>query len=113
VRRCVNPAHLFLGTRTDNAADRDAKGRTMAGIELSARIKGKAASGERHGSHTHPERVARGERAGSSRLTASLVTQVRDGFASGKRQAELMREYGLTRQTVFELVRRKTWTHLP
>lgn len=26
-RTCVNPQHLFLGTRTDNAADRDRKGR--------------------------------------------------------------------------------------
>ena len=24
---CVNPSHLFLGTKTDNAKDRDAKGR--------------------------------------------------------------------------------------
>lgn len=31
VRSCVNPAHLFLGTRTENAADRNAKGRTQRG----------------------------------------------------------------------------------
>lgn len=31
--RCVNAAHLFLGTRTDNAADRDAKGRTTKGTD--------------------------------------------------------------------------------
>lgn len=28
VPACVNPAHLFLGTRDDNNKDRDAKGRT-------------------------------------------------------------------------------------
>jgi hypothetical protein len=30
-RPCINPDHLFLGTRTDNAADRQAKGRTYNG----------------------------------------------------------------------------------
>lgn len=44
---CCNPAHLFLGTPADNAADRDAKGR--------------AARGARHGSRLRPERVARGD----------------------------------------------------
>jgi len=31
VRLCVNPDHLFLGTKTDNAADKVAKGRQERG----------------------------------------------------------------------------------
>lgn len=41
---CVNPDHLFAGTAKDNADDRDRKGRANT------------ASGDRHGSRTHPER---------------------------------------------------------
>lgn len=35
VRHCVNPDHLWLGTITENIADRDAKGRTARGASIS------------------------------------------------------------------------------
>jgi hypothetical protein len=44
---CCRPAHLFLGTQAQNIADKTAKGRQ--------------ATGERHGSRTHPERLRRGD----------------------------------------------------
>ncbi|KKN92451.1 hypothetical protein LCGC14_0209420 [marine sediment metagenome] len=31
-RLCVRPSHLFLGTKADNMADRDAKGRQARGV---------------------------------------------------------------------------------
>lgn len=34
--RCVRPDHLFLGTRSDNAADRHAKGRSRGGSNRGA-----------------------------------------------------------------------------
>lgn len=44
---CIRPDHLFLGTAQDNTRD--------------AATKGRMAKGDRHGTHTHPERVTRGD----------------------------------------------------
>ncbi len=128
---CVRPDHLFLGTHADNMADKIRKGRANA------------ATGERHGSKTHPERVARGDRAGPrlrpetrprgdahglrihperavrgerqhlARLTAAAVVEIRRRHAAGESQGALAREHGVSWGTVWHVVQRKTWRHVP
>lgn len=84
---CVNVDHLFLGTQADNLRDMTAKGR------------------RRHG---HPV----GEQSCLAKLTAEQVLAIRARAATGERQAHLAREYGITRQGVYRIVRRLCWRHL-
>lgn len=63
VRACVNPAHLFLGTKADNAKDMFDKGRNRV-------------------SHT-PRPGVRGERNGRAKLTRLQALAVRHAIAAG------------------------------
>lgn len=90
---CVNPNHLFLGTRSDNSADKVAKGRQARGPAMSAAVKANAARGERHGMTT---------------LTFAQVEQIRARVE--ERPAILAAEFGVSRQTIVRIIKRQTWT---
>lgn len=79
-RPCCNPAHLFLGTRTDNSDDKVKKGRQ-----------------------------ARGQRVGSAKLSAVQVSEIRAAAAGGERVGAIARRYGVCHQNVSMIVRRKRW----
>lgn len=98
-KTCVNPDHLFLGDAAINNADMRAKGRH--------------AHGSRHGMVKHPERRARGERQGRSKLTAEEVMEIRARHrAGGVSMAKLGREYGVTTSAVHLIVHGVNWAHL-
>jgi hypothetical protein len=82
---CCNPAHLWRGTNHDNMLDK----------------KGKNRSG--HGG-------AKGEKAGSAKLTAEQVRQIRCSPLSGN---QLSRQYGVARNYIFAIKKRLTWKHIP
>lgn len=84
VRLCVNPRHLFTGTRADNMADAAAKGRTTAG-----------------------------ERNARAVLNEQAVREIRRAYAhAGVTQRQLAVEYGINRRTIGLIVSRERWRHV-
>ncbi|MCW7536708.1 HNH endonuclease [Aquabacterium sp. A7-Y] len=80
--RCVNPAHLFVGTHKDNAADMVAKGRAARSL---------------------------GEHNPAARLTADQVRCIRSEIGS---HVELGRRFGVSPTQVGLIKRGKRWAHL-
>jgi hypothetical protein len=84
VRLCGNPAHLFLGTNRDNWQDAINKWRRVI---------------------TMP-----GEGNIGAKLTTKEVRAIRRSAAKVR---DLVREYGVNRDTIWKIIRRKTWKHVP
>lgn len=82
--RCVNPAHLFLGTNDENVADMVAK-----------------------------KRHARGEGHGNAKLTAEQVREIRELHAGGDSQVSLGRRFGVSQPAVCYVVRGVNWREEP
>jgi hypothetical protein len=98
-RLCVNPAHLFVGSKVDNNRDRDSKGRQ--------------ARGRLHGFALHPERIARGERASKAKLSAKDVRAIRERYtAGGVTIRALGAQYGISHTSVRYIIVRKNWRHI-
>jgi len=85
-RKCVNPAHLFLGSQGDNMRDCVSKGR---GVDN------------------------RGENQGCSKLTETQVREIRTKYANGGvLQRELALEYGVSSPTISLIISRRNWSHI-
>jgi hypothetical protein len=97
---CCRPDHLFIGDQDENMADMVRKGRQ--------------AHGERHFTHTKPDRVARGERAAKARLTEEQVCTIRERYSSGNASSVLLgREYDVWPSSIIRIIKRQTWKHVP
>lgn len=80
---CVNPSHLFLGTRTDNSDDKVSKNRQAKGVAF-------------------PQ----------ARLTDELVRELRQRRLSGATCYQLARETGISRSVISRAVNGVTWRHV-
>lgn len=103
---CVNPGHLFLGTKSDNARDMLSKGRQILQVHPE-----RAARGADNGHYTHPERTPKGERHPLAKITEAQVHQIRELRKQGLFQREVAAALGIKRSMVSDVLNR-TWRHL-
>jgi hypothetical protein len=80
---CANPRHLSWKTVADNQADRLI-----------------------HGTHN------RGERCGTSKLTASDVFEIIDRVARGETQISIAKTYNVDQSSVSSIITGRKWSHL-
>lgn len=85
---CLNPGHLWLGTRTENNADCVAKGRL------------------------HKGSINVGQCNPSAKLTEADVRAIRTMADNGITQAMISDQFGVSFQQVSRIVRRKRWRHV-
>ena len=85
VRNCVNPDHLFIGTTADNMADRSRKGRQP-----------------------------RGEINGQTSFTEAIVRDIRARYEPRRMgYVRLSRLYNVTPAAIRNIIKRRTWGHVP
>lgn len=88
-RKCVNPEHLFLGTKGDNHADMCRKGRD-----------------------TNCRRI--GSNHGMALLNESQVSEIRRlRRETNMTHREIGELFSVRSHVVFYIVNRKTWRHIP
>jgi hypothetical protein len=97
---CCNPAHLFLGTGSDNAKDCASKGRNIWQRHPEMWVQG----------HCPPERRRRGEAHPSAKLNEKKVLEIRERFsAGGVTYRGLGREYGVSNIQIRNVVKGRSW----
>ena len=81
---CVNPDHLILGTKKDNALDAVERGQ-----------------------------IAFGERQGLSKLTDAKVAEIFKMRMTGVSTLEIAKIFNVTRDNILAVLNGKTWRHVP
>ena len=82
----------------------------VGGPDMPKNLSSKRATGKRHGSHTKPEAIPRGDKSGSAKLTAIQVVEMRTRFAGGgETKKGLAREFGVEGKTVRNVLRGRNW----
>ncbi|WP_368656190.1 MULTISPECIES: HNH endonuclease signature motif containing protein [Pseudomonas syringae group] len=91
-RRCINPDHLFAGTRLENMRDVVAKGRQAKGERLSV--------------------MRRGDGCPFTKLSQQQVQEIRVRVESGEHLGSIAQAFNCGTDNIRKIKNRKTWSHL-
>lgn len=83
VKGCVNPSHLYIGDKKDNAQDAINRGQ-----------------------------IANGEDNGSAKLNESEVIEIRKKAANGRTHRSLADEYGMSQGGITMIIQGERWGHV-
>ena len=83
---CINPAHLFVGSQTDNIKDMDLKGR---------------------------RRTLIGQEQGNSKLKNENIPVIRSMLKNGKTCAYIAGLFGVSEGMIRHIKHGRAWTHIP
>jgi hypothetical protein len=92
VRHCVNPEHLFTGTRSENMRDCAEKGRTCRGERMYPHVRGTA--------------------NGNAKLRESQVRELFALRSTGVPAVEVASRFGVTPAHVSAVMKVRLWAHL-
>lgn len=90
--------NLSWGNAQENAADREAHGRT--------------ARGQSHGRYTKPERASCGSHHPGARLTEDQVVDIRRCWGNKESTYQLARRFSVSRRTIKGIIAGKSWRHV-
>jgi hypothetical protein len=112
-RSCVNPAHLWAGTNSDNIHDAYAKGRMISQTDPS-----RIARGDNHPARYDLDlrlRISerqRGEASHRAKITEADVRRIFAMRVQKMTQEEIASHFAVKREQIGQILRREKWGHL-
>lgn len=105
--RCVNPAHLWLGTNSDNLHDAIRKGKFQTAKRKAGPKKSWVTARARYGPSGRPP----GDRAGT-KLKAAQVIEIIAEFKAGMRPQRIAAKYGVSGGAIDGILYGRNWRHI-